>query len=121
MKRGSELGDIDIELHKKESEPKQIKVMLLGRLENPEIKCMRELFHEGSESKMIPLCVKKNQAQQKFRIPFKNMSLSQDADIEFTFVKTPKGSSSDGQEDEIDLQKYLEFYCQPSALKVAAN
>jgi len=49
------------------------------------------------------------------------MSLSQDADIEFTFVKTPKGSSSDGQEDQIDLQKYLEFYCQPSALKVAAN
>jgi len=63
MKRGSELGDIDIELHKKESEPKSIKVMLLGRLENPEIKCMRELFHEGSESNMIPLCVKKNQAQ----------------------------------------------------------
>lgn len=61
MKRGSDLSDIDIELHKKE-EPKSIKVMLLGRLENPEIKCMREIFHEGAESNMIPLCVKKNQA-----------------------------------------------------------
>jgi hypothetical protein len=45
-KRGSDLSDIDIELHKHEvKEPKCIKVMLLGRLENPEIKCLRELYH----------------------------------------------------------------------------
>jgi hypothetical protein len=67
----------------------EMKVMLLGKLENPKIECMRELYHNDTESKIIPLGVKKSQPTQKFRIPFKNTSLSQDADVEFTFVKLP--------------------------------
>jgi hypothetical protein len=63
--------------------------MLIGRLENPKIECLRELYHGPSESKIIPLGVKKSVAQQKFRIPFKNLSMTQDADVEFTFVKMP--------------------------------
>lgn len=73
---------------------------------------------------IIPLCVKKNQAQSKFRIPFKNLSAYQDADVEFTFVKMPKDSDSeatDDKNDDLDLRKYLEFYCQPSTLKLLAN
>jgi hypothetical protein len=49
------------------------------------------------------------------------MNLSTDADIEFTFVKMPKGLSSDGEDQGVDIHKYLEFYCQPSALKITAN
>jgi hypothetical protein len=54
---------------------------------------------------MIPLGVKKSQAQQKYRIPFKNTSATQDADIEFTFVKVPVQNSdlSTDDEDSIDL------------------
>jgi hypothetical protein len=48
--------------------------MLLGKLENPEIKCMKELYHTDTDCNLIPLGVKKSQAQQKFRIPFKNFS-----------------------------------------------
>lgn len=62
-KKGSNIGDIDIELHKKEVErnqPKSIRVMLLGRLENPKIKCGRELYHNETESMIIPLGVKKS-------------------------------------------------------------
>ena len=77
------------------------------------------MYHNEVEDKMIPLCVKKSQTQQKFRIPFKNMSLSQDADIEFTFVRLPKSSQQDNAaDDDVDLGKYLEFYCQPSNLKL---
>lgn len=36
--------------------------MLLGKLENPVIKCLRELNHLETDSKIIPLGVKKNQA-----------------------------------------------------------
>lgn len=36
--------------------------MLLGRLENPRIKCLRELHHMETDNKIIPLGVKKSQA-----------------------------------------------------------
>lgn len=45
-------------------------------------------MEEKTTTKILPLGVKKNMANQKYRIPFKNSS-STDADIEFTFVKTP--------------------------------
>jgi hypothetical protein len=48
--------------------------MLLGRLENPKIECLRELYHSETDSQIIPLGVKRSIAQQKFRIPFKNLS-----------------------------------------------
>jgi hypothetical protein len=50
--------------------------MIIGKLDNPKIECLRELFHSEAKCKMLPLGVKKNQAAQKYRIPFKNTSLS---------------------------------------------
>lgn len=63
--------------------------MLIGRLENPKLKCMRELRYSETDCNVIPLGVKISQSQQKFRVPFKNLSTTQDADYDFTFVKTP--------------------------------
>lgn len=40
--------------------PQEIKVMLIGRLENPRVVCTRELHLKGTECEMIPLAVKKN-------------------------------------------------------------
>lgn len=95
QRSGSQVSDpseVEIELHQREkSQEKQIRVMLLGKLENPQIECVRELLCEDIGQKMLPICVKKSQPQQKFRIPFKNTSLTQDADIEFTFVKLSRG------------------------------
>lgn len=41
---------------------------------------------QGLNERIIPLVVKKGQAGQKFRIPFKNNG-PQDLDLEFTFAK----------------------------------
>lgn len=68
---------------------KEIKVMLIGKLENPKVACLRELYHEDGKEKVIPLCIKTSIATQKFRIPFKNLSENADSDVEFTFVKMP--------------------------------
>lgn len=93
-----------------------MKVMLLGRLENPKIECLRELYHHESESKIIPIGVKRSAPTQKFRVPFKNTSPNQDAEIEFTFVKLPKSQRpnldlEEEDECEVDLNQYLDFYC----------
>lgn len=34
--------------------------MLLGKLDNPKIECHRELYHKETETKIIPLGVKKS-------------------------------------------------------------
>ena len=110
-KRGSELGDINIETVVKEKEAiqeKVIKVMLIGKLENPKIECLRELYHAESQTQIVPLGVKKSIALQKFRIPFKNMSPTLDADVEFTFVRTPK---SEGEDSCVDLGQYVDCSC----------
>ncbi len=67
---------------------------------------------------MIPIGVKKSLAQQKFRIPFKNLSTTLDADIDFTFVRVTPNHPLNIQDSEIeDLTPYLEFYCQPGNIK----
>ena len=81
---------------------------------------MRELRHAESECNMIPIGVKKSGAQQKFRIPFRNLSTNQDGDFDFTFVKVSPKRQEDQNEDE-DLTNCLEFYCQPGNMKIAAQ
>lgn len=41
---------------------KEIKIMIIGKLDNPKIECLKTLLHEESNSMMIPLCVKANVA-----------------------------------------------------------
>ena len=65
-----------------------MKVMIIGKLENPRIECLRQLNEDTTNCNVISLGVKKNIAQQKFRIPFKNLSTSLDAELDFIFVKT---------------------------------
>jgi hypothetical protein len=59
---------------------------------------------------MIPLGVKKSVAQQKFRIPFKNLSSTLEGDFDFTFVKVASKRDENTEDDE-DLTPYLEFFC----------
>lgn len=79
---------------------------------------MRELFHSDSGCDVVPIGVKKNVAQQKFRIPFKNLSTTLDADFDFTFVKmSPSVPSNTPDEDLQDVTHLLEFFCQPASMK----
>lgn len=38
----------------------ELRIMLLGKLENPKLECLRELYHEDGQNKIIPLGVKKS-------------------------------------------------------------
>ena len=82
---------------------------------------MKELHQEEAEASVIPLGVRKNISQQKFRIPFKNMSLTHDADFDFTFVKTSPTAPDVEIDDLEDLSSFFEFYCQPGNMKIASN
>jgi uncharacterized DUF497 family protein len=79
LKSAEELEDIDMDVLSVENAPlkeEEMRVMLIGRLENPKLKCMRELRHSETECNVIPLGVKISQSHQKFRIPFKNLSFT---------------------------------------------
>ena len=66
----------------------QIDILLLGYLDNPKIKCMKQLFNKSASSDVVSLAVKKTQGIQRFKLPFKNMSNYLDSDIEFAFIRT---------------------------------
>ena len=66
----------------------KLEVLLIGFLDNPPIKCMRQLMNKATNEPIISLAVKKMAGVQKFKIPFKNLSAYLDADVEFAFIKT---------------------------------
>lgn len=86
---------------------RKLEVLLLGYLDNPRIKCMKQLFNKTAGSELVSLAVKKTQGIQKFKLPFKNLSSYLDSDIEFAFIRT------NGQRDSSDLEPIdcLSFYC----------
>jgi hypothetical protein len=65
-----------------------IEVLLLGYLDNPRIKCMKQLFNKSAQSDVVSLAVKKASGIQRFKLPFKNLSSYLDSDIEFAFIRT---------------------------------
>lgn len=62
LKKSSSSSDLDLPVIEKKikKKSKDIKVMLIGKLDNPKLECLRELHHEESDCKMIPLGVKKS-------------------------------------------------------------
>lgn len=69
---------------------RKLDILLLGFLDNPKIKCMKQLFSEVANSELISLAVKKAGGIQKFKLPFKNLSTYLDSDIEFAFIRAPQ-------------------------------
>lgn len=49
------------------------------------------------------------------------MSLTHDADFDFTFVKTSPTAPDVEIDDLEDLSPFFEFYCQPGNMKIASN
>ena len=107
----------------KSSEPKQvttskIEVLLLGYLDNPKIKCMKQLVNKATGQEVVSLAVRKAAGVQKFKLPFKNLSAYLDSDIEFAFIRTQGERDESFALEPIDC---LQFYCQPNQLKIAAD
>lgn len=84
----SELCDQELKAKKKSYKLKQ--VLLVGMLENPLIQCVKAMEDSHNNCQVVPLAIKKQGGQQKFRIPFKNLSLKADADVDFSFVRIQK-------------------------------
>ena len=74
------------------------------------------IYDVSTNSNYIPLVVRTSQPASKYRIPFRNMG-SQDAEIDFTFVKV----NEDMREGEINMTEFLDFYCVPNSLKIGSN
>jgi hypothetical protein len=97
---------------------RKLEVLLLGFLDNPLIKCMRQLYNRATGQDIISLAVKKAAGVQKFKLPFKNLSTYLDSDIEFAFIKTEQSSDPSGHLEPIEC---LQFYCSPNLLKIGAD
>lgn len=63
-------------------------ILLLGFLDNPRIKCIKQLVNKASGQEIISLAVRKMSSVQKFKLPFKNLSNYLDSEIEFAFIRT---------------------------------
>jgi len=114
-------------LTKESKVSKKIDVLLLGYLDNPKIKCIKQLFNQATNSELVSLAVKKTQGIQKFKLPFKNLSSYLDSDVEFAFIRTQNMNGNDQLVDPkspdglIDAIDCFSFYCQPNQLKINAE
>ena len=52
--------EIETIIEEKEKEQSELKVMLLGKLQNPKIECLRELVHSETQTKILPIGIKKS-------------------------------------------------------------
>lgn len=89
--------------------PRKLEVLLLGYLDNPRIKCMKQLYNKNAGSELVSLAVKKTQGIQKFKLPFKNLSTYLDSDIEFAFIRTT--NQKDTEKQDLEPIDCLSFYC----------
>ena len=86
----------------------QIEILLLGYLDNPRIKCVKQLVNQASGQEIVSLAVRKANGVQKFKLPFKNMSSYLDSDIEFAFIRT---SQTDRDAEKLQPIDCVQFYC----------
>ena len=96
----------------------QMEILLLGFLDNPRIKCMKQLVNKASGQEIVSLAVRKVGAVQKFKLPFKNLSNYLDSDVEFAFIRTSQTERDAAKLEPIDC---VQFHCQPNQLKINAD
>ena len=110
QKQGSDKFDITEEVKNK-----RLQVMLCGVIDPPELICTKQVFDVSTKQNIVPLALKPSSGTQKFRIPFKNNG-SKDIEADFSFVKI-----GENKEGEFSMNEYLEFFCMPGTLKLAAK
>lgn len=76
-----------------------MKVLSIGKAMNPRLVCPKEIKSCNEEfPNLIPIAVKYEGDNQRFRLPFKNESLI-DLDIDFSFIKLSNDTNEDRVED----------------------
>lgn len=110
---------------------RKLDILLLGFLDNPKIKCMKQLYNEVANSDLISLAVKKAGGIQKFKLPFKNLSSYLDSDVEFAFIRAPQAqlnsqnakTAGSATKNNFSFEPIdcLQFYCQPNQFKISAD
>ena len=60
--------------------------MAVAYLENPVIRCERQLYNKAADCKYISLAVKKNDSIQKFSLSFSNLSEHVLANLDFQIM-----------------------------------
>ena len=94
---------------------KQMKVMLCGVVEPPELICCKQVYDINTKQNKVPLALKPTSGTQKFRIQFRNNG-SKEVEADFSFVKI-----GEQREGEFSMNEYLEFFCMPGTLKIPAK
>lgn len=80
-----------------------MKVIVVGKLENPTLFCLKGIKEAGVDAATIPLVGRRRVDVQKFKLPFKNLS-SVETDFEFIFIKSVK--SNDQDEDSFESRQH---------------
>ena len=106
---------------KEQAVPNRLEILLLGYLDNPVVKCMKQLVNKATGSEIVSLAVKRASGIQKFKLPFKNLSSYLDCDIEFAFIRAPQQTQLSQIGDMLDPIECFSFYCQPNQLKITAE
>lgn len=75
-----------------------MKVLTIGKVLNPKLTCPKEIKGDDDMPSLIPIAVKPQGDNQKFRLPFRNDSPI-DLDIDFSFIKLSNDTNEDRVED----------------------
>ena len=91
---------------------KEIKVMLFGVIDPPDLVCCKQVYDTETKQNKVPIALKPVSGTQKFRIQFQNNG-SKEVEADFSFVKI-----GENKEGEFSMNEYLEFFCMPGTLKI---
>jgi len=95
-----------------------LRVMVVGKIENPMLYCCKAMFEDKTNQLIIPLAVKRGEALHKYKLPFK-LSNQKEAEFEFIFIKSSKPKNcSETEERQVEVFECMSFFCQPNILPV---
>ena len=87
----SSIEDISL---KELEKTKEIKVMLCGVIDPPDLVCCKQVYDTITKQNKVPIALKPVSGTQKFRIQFKNNG-SKEVEADFSFVKI--GENKEGE------------------------
>jgi hypothetical protein len=110
---------------KKVAQQQKMEILLAGRVEVPSIICPKQMMVDQLGEKIIPIAIKKGQANQKFRIPFKNTGPSE-VEVDFSFIKTSfviykPPEMENPRDDKKPEQSPCDLQCVPANAKIPAG
>lgn len=94
-----------------------MQVPILGRLDNPVVRCLKSVLDEQTQTQLIPLALNTKSAVQKFKLPFTCNATTETA-FEFMFIKSVR---TDDTVEMCSVFETMVFFCQPSVLHLTTE